>query len=159
MISIIVAVSENNIIGSGSQIPWHLPRDFQYFKDTTLGHPIVMGRNTHLSIGKALPGRENIVLTLEDETFEGCTTARSIDEVLERAKAEEIFIAGGGQVYRQFLPHADKVYLTRVHTKSEGDITFPDLETTKWELTESKDFQKDEKNNFDMTFEVYEKRK
>ena len=156
MISIIVAVSENNVIGHKGQIPWHLPRDFKFFKDTTMGHPMVMGRKTFESIGKPLPGRESIVLTRDQNTkYNGCTVIHSVDEILNRN--EEIFIIGGSEVYNQFMPLADKIYLTRVHTIVDGDTLFPKI-NEEWKLVDSESFPKDERNEFDLTFETYERR-
>lgn len=154
MISLIAAVSENNVIGNKGKIPWHLPRDFKHFKETTMGHPIVMGRKTHESIGKPLPGRENIILTRqEDYVKKGCLTVTTIDDILKRK--EDIFVIGGSAIYKQFLPHAKKVFLTRVHTIAEGDSFFPTLSEKKWILTNSEYVSKDKKNEFDMTFEIY----
>lgn len=158
MISLIAAISENNIIGNNGTLPWHLPRDFKHFKETTLGHPVVMGRKTYESIGRPLPGRENIVLTRQEISIEGVKTCKNPEEVIESYKDQEIFIIGGGEIYTLFLPHADKIYLTRVHTEAEGDALFPTLDNT-WQLMSSEKYEKDKKNKFDMTSEMYERRK
>jgi len=158
MISLIVATSENNVIGNKGQLPWHLPRDFKHFKETTLGHPVVMGRKTYESIGKPLPDRENIVLTRRHINIDGIKIMSDKEDVLSYYENKDIFIIGGGEIYRLFLPHADKIYLTRVHTDIEGDALFPILDNS-WNLTASEEFKKDEKNQFDMTFEEYGKRK
>ncbi|MFH1356559.1 MAG: dihydrofolate reductase [bacterium] len=134
MLSIIVAIAENNAIGIKNEMPWHIPEDFKHFKETTLDHTIVMGEKTFESIGRALPGRKNVIMTLlEDYTAEGTTIIHSIDELLEMAKGdEEVFVIGGATIYKLALPYADKLYLTLVKTKIDGDAFFPsvDLENT-----------------------------
>ena len=159
MISIIAAVSENNVIGHKGGIPWRIPRDFKHFKDTTTGHPIVMGRKTFESIGRPLPDRENIILTKQDIHPQGYSVIHSIEPVLERAKNEEIFIIGGREIYNLFLPYTDKIYLTRVHATVAGDVMFPEKKYSKGQQTASEKFEKDEKNEFAMTFETYDRKK
>lgn len=130
-ISLIAAISTNNVIGRDNKIPWHISEDFKRFKSLTMGHPIIMGRKTFESIGKPLPGRTNIVIT-RDENYspEGAEVVHSIDEAVELAKtkegSDEIFIIGGGQIYSQSMDLADKLYLTIVEQEVEGDIFFPD---------------------------------
>lgn len=156
MISLIAAVSENNVIGNKGKIPWHLPRDFKHFKETTMGHPIVMGRKTFESIGKPLPGRQNIILTRQkDFSVEGCSVIHSTSELPQID--DEIFIIGGAEIYSQFLSQADKIYLTKVHTEVTGDTLFPSLTAEQWQLVTSERHPKDEKNNFDITLETYER--
>ena len=135
IISIIVAIAKNNVIGRGSKIPWHLPADFAYFKKITNGHPVIMGMKTHLSIGKSLPGRKNIVLC-DDPTFvpmEGAIIADSFEKAFELVKdEEEVFIIGGANVYRQGLNYADRLYITEVQAEPEGDILFPEFDKNEW---------------------------
>lgn len=158
-ITLIVAAAENNAIGKDNQMPWHLPNDFKYFKKSTLGHSVVMGRKTFESIGRPLPDRRNIILTRDQNYINpDIDVANSIDEVLTYCRDErEIFIIGGANIYRQTLALAHRVLLTRVHTVVDGDAFFPELPPTEWELTSSEHHQKDEKHAFDYTFEVWER--
>jgi dihydrofolate reductase len=141
-ISIIVAVAENNAIGRNNELLWHISDDLKRFKKITTGHPIIMGKNTFLSLPvRPLPNRTSIVITDDPEDdFEGCIMAYSIKDALEKCpKDEECFIIGGGSVYRQFLPLADKLYLTRVHRSYEADTFFPELKPEEWELESKED--------------------
>ncbi|MBE8719493.1 dihydrofolate reductase [Sphingobacterium pedocola] len=158
-LTLIVAAAENNAIGKGNKMPWHLPGDFKYFKKNTLDHSIVMGRKTFESIGKALPERRNIVITRDlNYKAKDIDVANSLEEVLTYCRDErEIFIIGGAEIYRQTLPLAQKVLLTRVHTTVDGDAFFPALIPTAWKLISSETYQKDEKHAFDYSFEVYER--
>lgn len=158
-ITIIVAAAENNAIGKNNQMPWHLPNDFKYFKKNTLAHSVVMGRKTFESIGKPLPERRNIILTRDmNFTHEEVDVANSINEVLNYCRDErEIFIIGGAEIYKQTLPLADKILLTRVHTTVDGDAYFPELLNHEWKLVRAEKHEKDEKHAFDYTFEVYER--
>jgi dihydrofolate reductase len=161
-ISIIAALGENRVIGAQGKIPWHLPADFQKFKALTLGHPVIMGKNTFESIGKPLPGRTNIVLTKDPNyAAEGCVVAHSLDDALALAgkESEEIFIIGGGAVYELALPLADTLYLTEVHGIFEGDAFFPEFNEDEWRLVSSEPHTKDEKNAYDYEFRVYEREK
>jgi dihydrofolate reductase len=129
IISLIAAMAENRVIGRGADIPWDLSDDRKLFRERTLGHPVVMGRKTFETIGGPLPGRENIVLT-RDRGYraEGCLVVHGRDEVLlVAADADELFVCGGGEVYREFLPLADKIYLTVLHRVVEGDVLFPEI--------------------------------
>jgi dihydrofolate reductase len=125
--SMIAAVSENNVIGKDGQLPWHIPEDLQRFKKLTTGHTLVMGRKTYDAIGRPLPDRRTIVLSKDkDLKIEGSTVAHSVEEVLELTKEEkEVFIAGGAEIYEQFMPYVSKIYLTIVHSDFEGDTYFP----------------------------------
>ncbi|MDM1049171.1 MULTISPECIES: dihydrofolate reductase [Sphingobacterium] len=156
--TLIVAASENNAIGKNNQMLWHLPNDFKYFKNNTMDHSIVMGRKTFESIGKALPGRRNIVITRQP-TFqaEDVDVANSLQEVMTYCRDErEVFIIGGAQIYQQALSLASKVLLTRVHAEiDDADAYFPALPAEDWELVSSEAHSKDEKHQFDYTFEVY----
>jgi len=138
IISIIVAVAENQVIGYNNQLLWRLKEDLQRFKSLTLGHPIIMGRKTYESIGRPLPGRMNVIIT-RDICYkaEGCVIVNSLAETFDKANStSELFIIGGGEIYKQSLPLVDKIYLTRVHASFPGDTFFPELDLTEW-VTES----------------------
>lgn len=137
-ISIIVAVAENQVIGYNNQLLWHIKEDLQRFKSLTLGHHIIMGRKTYESIGKALPGRVSVIISRQDNfKAEGGIVVKTIDEAFEVAKDDnEVFIIGGGEIYKQVLPMADRIYFTRVHASYPGDTFFPELDFLEWE-TES----------------------
>ncbi len=135
MLNLIVAAADNGVIGHQGQLPWHLPADLKHFKALTLGHPVVMGRRTYDSIGRALPGRANLVVTRQaDWAAPGCETAPTVAAALARAAAlgTEVFVIGGGEIYRETLPMADVVYLTEVHTEAVGDAFFPALPPAEW---------------------------
>ena len=161
-LSIISAVAENRIIGNKNTLPWHMPADFKYFKEATLGKVIVMGLNTFKSIGeKPLPDRKNIILNNDPDYIppEGCFVARSIDELLEMTKNEpEVMICGGASVYKQFLPLAQKLYLTYIHQNFEGDTYFPEFSLSEWKEVKRIDNKADEKNKYDYSFVVLEKK-
>ena len=157
----IAATAENRVIGNKNTIPWHLPADFKYFKETTIGKTIVMGLNTFNSIGgKPLPGRKHIILC-NDQNYrapEDCVVAHSIDEVVEMIKdIPEAMICGGASVYKQFLPLAQKLYLTYVHATPEGDTYFPEINLAEWNETKRTDCKADEKNKYDYSFVVLQR--
>ncbi|MCZ6559577.1 MAG: type 3 dihydrofolate reductase, partial [Gammaproteobacteria bacterium] len=133
-ISLILAMGRNRVIGRDNQLPWHLPADLAHFKATTMGKPILMGRKTWESIGKALPGRKNIVLTGQaGYTTDGATVVNSIDEAIAACEsAEELMVIGGAGVYQAFLPRAQKIYLTQIDNDIEGDTFFPQLDEQEW---------------------------
>ncbi|MBT2685843.1 dihydrofolate reductase [Bacillus sp. ISL-37] len=162
MISLIWAMDENRVIGYHNQLPWRLPEDLKFFKRVTMGHPIAMGRKTYESIGKPLPGRENIVITRDDNYDpEGCTVMHSIDEMLAYAaenKSEEIFVIGGAEIFKEVLQHADKLYLTMIHHQFEGDTFFPVFDIDKWELESREIGLKDGKNPYDYEFLIYKRK-
>lgn len=137
-ISIIVAVAENDVIGFDNHLLWHISEDLKRFKSLTLGHHVIMGRKTFESVGKPLPGRVNIVISRQDNySKDGCTVVKSLEEALEVAKNDsEVFIIGGGEIYKQALSITDKIYLTRIHAGFAGDTFFPELKLTEW-ITES----------------------
>ncbi|MGX5817327.1 dihydrofolate reductase [Chitinophaga lutea] len=161
LISIIVAVSENNVIGIGNKLPWHLPADLQFFKNTTWGFPVIMGRKTFESMGKPLKGRHNIVITRQaDYHHEGITVVPSIDAAIataEKDDTKEIFITGGTEIFLQSLPKVNRIYRTRIHAPIEGDAHFPDL-NEEWTLISSDPHQADEKNTYAYTFETWERK-
>ncbi|HSB94246.1 MAG TPA: dihydrofolate reductase, partial [Flavitalea sp.] len=131
-VSLVVAVSENHVIGKDNQLLWSLPNDMKFFKNTTWGMPVIMGRKTFESLGKPLPGRTNIVITSKpDWQAPGTITVSSLDEAIHAAEetdAKEVFVIGGGQVYKQSMPVANRIYYTRVHTSVEGDTFFPEID-------------------------------
>ena len=161
IVSAIVAAAKNNVIGDGEDIPWRLSSDLKYFKKTTTGHHIIMGRKTFASMGRPLPNRTNIVLT-RDPLFmaTGIIVAHSIEEALAIAydnDEEEVFIIGGGEIYQQSQAYWDKVYLTKVMKTPKGSVVFPNLEKEKWTLLSSKPQVRGEKDECDFTFEVYKR--
>lgn len=166
MISIIGAVAENGIIGRSNDLPWHIPADLSYFAKTTKGKPVIMGLNTFKSIfsriGKALPGRRNIVLVFEkDSTLTECEQATSLPEAFEIAGAadQEVFVIGGASIYKQSIDFADKLYITKVHASPEGDTMFPEIRESDWKMISSEDHSRDDKNEYDYSFTIYERRK
>jgi dihydrofolate reductase len=162
ILSMISAVAENRVIGNKNALPWHLPADFKYFKEATLGKTIVMGLNTFKSIGeKPLPDRKNVILNNDPNYVppESCLVAHSIDEVLEMLKDEpEVMICGGASVYKQFLPLAQRLYLTFIHQDFEGDTYFPEFNINEWKEVKRIDCEPDEKNPYSYSFVVLEKK-
>lgn len=162
-ISIISAVAKNGIIGVKNGLPWKLSGDLKYFAKTTTGKTVLMGRNTFLSIvsmiGKPLPNRRNIVLSESAEGINGAEILNSWDKVLELARTEEIFVIGGASVYKQAIPYADKLYITEVDCSPEGDVSFPEFDKKDWNLISEEPHQKDEKNEYDYNFKVYDRKK
>ncbi len=159
MISIIVAAAENNVIGHRGDLPWRLSDDLRRFKAMTMGKPIVMGRKTWESIGRPLPGRQNIVVTRQAGfTAEGCDVVGSADAAIAAAgDAEEIMVIGGSEIYALFLPRAARLYLTRVHAEVDGDAFFPQDEDSSWSLVDYEQHAADENNDFDFSFQLYER--
>lgn len=161
-ISIISAIAKNRAIGKTNSLPWYLPADLKHFKNTTLNKSIVMGFNTFKSIGqKALPNRKNIILSNDPNCKlpEGCFLATSIDQVLAMVKDEpEVMICGGASVYKQFLPLANKLYLTYIHHDFDGDIFFPEFNINDWKEISREDHQPDEKNLYSYSFVVLERK-
>ena len=160
-VNAIVAVSKNKVIGADNKLPWYLPADLKFFKRTTLGHHIIMGRKTFLSLNKPLPKRTNIVLT-RDPFFiaDGVLVAHSIYEALEIAferEEKEVFIIGGGEIYEQSLPYLDKIYLTEVDIEVDGDTYFPELPASEWQLIHEEKHEADDRNAYDYTFKTYQK--
>ena len=159
MITLIVAVADNGVIGRDNALPWHLPEDLKRFKRLTMGKPIVMGRKTYESIGKPLPGRHNIVVT-RDTNYQrdGITVVHGVDEAVKAADdAPEIMVIGGADLFRLFLPRAGRVHLTRVHAQVDGDVMWPPLDAS-WGLVGGETHAADERHAHAMTFEVWEKR-
>ncbi|MEO7773634.1 MAG: dihydrofolate reductase [Steroidobacteraceae bacterium] len=151
-------MSENGVIGRGNALPWHLPTDLQHFKALTLRKPVLMGRKTHESIGRALPGRRNLVLTRKAIMTEGVEVVRSLDEALARLTGvTELMVIGGAQLYAEALPRADRVYLTRVHAVIDGDAFFPELDSRQWRVTDERRVLGDGSNDYAMTFSTLER--
>lgn len=158
-ISLIVAMDRNGIIGKDYTLPWRLSSDLKYFKAVTMGKPIVMGRKTHESIGRPLPGRDNVVLSREtDYQAEGCTVLNSLEDVYKRyADAGEVMIMGGADLFEQTLDKATRIYLTKVHAEVEGDTWFPKIDWDIWEEVGRQDFKADAKNEYDYSFVILER--
>ncbi len=161
-IALVAAMAENRVIGSSNCIPWCLPDDLKRFKEVTMGHPVVMGRKTYDSIGHPLPGRRNIVISRQqDLRLEGCDVVSSLGEALELAKkdgGEEVDVIGGGEIYRQALPLADRMYLTVVHGTFAGDTFFPEFSAEEWQEVSKKRHEPDARNPYPFTEYVYERR-
>jgi len=157
MISIIVAVSTNNVIGRQGELPWRLSDDLKHFKAVTMGKPIIMGRKTWESIGRPLPGRQNIVITRQPG-FEahGCDVVMSIEEgIIAAGDVEEVMVIGGSQAYDLVLPVAERLYLTRVHAEIEGDAFFPEIDENQWGLISDEPHDADETNEHPFSFRTY----
>lgn len=153
-ISLIVAMATNRIIGSNQQIPWHLSADLKKFKQITMGHPILMGRKTHESIGKALPGRRNLIISRnKGYQAEGCEVFNDIQQAITRCKnAQELFVIGGASFYEAMLPHADFIYLTEIHQTFTGDTFFPRINPDQWQEITREDINNDIQVNFSYSF-------
>jgi len=159
-LSLIAAVSRNNVIGKDNKMPWHLPADLQFFKTTTMGKPIIMGRKTWESLGRILPGRRHIVVTRnKGYTAEGVEIVHSTDAALKQASnVDEAIIIGGAHLYEEMLPHTDRLYLTEIDAEFEGDTFFPEWDKDRWKMVSSDVHSADEKNPFPYRFVVYERR-
>jgi dihydrofolate reductase len=159
VISIVVAVSKNGVIGKKGKLPWHIPAELQYFKRITMGHPILMGRRTHEAIGRALPGRENVVIT-RDPAYrrEGIQVFTSLQDALERYKDQELMVIGGAEIIRQCIHRADRLYLTVIDHEFAGDTFMPAFDVAEWRLVSKEKGLKDEKNPYDYYFLLYERR-
>lgn len=160
-LSIIAAMDQNQLIGEQGKIPWDLPADFKYFKETTMGAPVIMGRKTFESIGFPLPGRKNIILTRnKDYAAEGCEIVHSQAEILDEflEKKEEAFIIGGAEIYKQFLPYSDKLYLTIIDHQFSGDTYFPEIDWEKWEEVSKKKGTTNSNNPYSYSYYVYQRK-
>jgi dihydrofolate reductase len=160
IISLVVAAAENNAIGKDNQLLWHLPNDLKFFKNITWGMAVIMGRKTFEAVNKPLPGRFNIVITRQPGwKGEGTIPATDLHDALQKAKetnCNEIFVIGGGEIYKQSMEIADKIYITRVHATLEGDTFFPEIDETKWQLVTNQDFEADEKHKYAYSFQTWE---
>ncbi|UOE77940.1 dihydrofolate reductase [Parageobacillus thermoglucosidasius] len=161
MISHIFAMDQNRVIGKDNRLPWHLPADLAYFKKVTMGHAVIMGRKTFQSLGRSLPGRENVIVT-RDRSFqvEGCTVLHSLEEVCQFAvkRGDEVFIIGGAELFQATLPVADRLYITKIEASFPGDTFYPDFDEAQWQLVSYTKGIKDEKNPYDYAFIVYERK-
>ncbi|AHK17042.1 MULTISPECIES: type 3 dihydrofolate reductase [Thalassolituus] len=163
-LSLMVAVAQNRVIGRNNALPWYLPEDLKYFKKTTLGKPIIMGRKTFESIGKPLPGRTNIIITRQpDFTADGIKVVHTVEAARELAESiclvngqDEAMIIGGAEIYGLTLPHCDRLYLTEVHADVEGDAFFPEYDKAAWQEVVREDFAADGPNPYNYSFVVYE---
>jgi len=158
-ISLVAAIAKNNVLGKDNKLIWHLPADLKMFKNLTSGNTILMGRKTFDSIGKALPNRENVVIT-RDVNFkqQGCLVYNSIESALESLKlSDKIFIVGGAQIYNECLSIADKLYITHLDLEVEGDVFFPKIDSNVWRLTQNTEGVIDEKNLIPYRFSIYER--
>ncbi|MBC7622448.1 MAG: dihydrofolate reductase [Aeromicrobium sp.] len=158
MLNLIVATANNNVIGLGGKMPWHLPAELAYFKQVTMGHPIIMGRKTFESIGRALPGRRNIVVSGNPAwQHEGVEVVASVDAALALVVGQSAFVIGGATLYAAALSRADRVYLTAIHADVDGDTFFPPLAETEWQETSRQARSQDDKNAYDVDFILYDR--
>lgn len=152
-------MDQNRLIGKDNGLPWRLPADLQFFKKVTMAKPIIMGRKTFESIGRPLPGRRNIIIT-RDVSYhaEGCEVVFSPEQAIDSIRDnDEVMVIGGANIYQQLLPEADRLYLTRVDGKFEGDAWFPEVNFKQWKLLEKEDHKADENNDCDYSFEIYQR--
>ena len=159
-VTLVVAATDHGVIGRDGGMPWHLPADLAHFKRVTMGHPIVMGRRTYASIGRALPGRLNVVVT-RDRSFAaaGVSVAHSLDGALAACgDAPEVMVIGGGELYRDALPRATRIHLTRIHASIDGDTYFPALDPAAWHETAREERAADERNVYPLSFVTLERR-
>ena len=159
ILSLVVAVSKNNVIGSDNGLLWQMPADLKHFKAVTIGSTVIMGRKTYESIGKPLPGRRNIVVTRQQGyKADGCDVASSLQDAVDLCqKEQEVFIIGGGEIYKQAIHAADKIYLTRIAADFVGDTFFPVINFSDWRLTKYLKHHSDAKNPYDYSFSEYER--
>ena len=163
--ALMVAMSRNRVIGRNNALPWYLPEDLRYFKQVTYGKPIIMGRKTQESIGRPLPGRQNLVVTRDPEwQREGVTVVHSLGEALARAEAQafidgadEVVVIGGSQIYAEAMPLADRLYMTEVHAEVEGDTFFPEVDWDQWHETSREDLPASENNPFPYSLVTYDR--
>lgn len=165
ILSVIVAMAHNRVIGLNNQMPWHLPADLAWFKKNTLNKPVIMGRKTFESIGRPLPNRHNIVISRQiessDNKISNVSWVKSIDEAISLAQAQqpdEVFILGGGNIYQQVLPLIDRLYLTHIDAELQGDTYFPDYLPEQWQVIYQQDHQADEKNSYPYQFEILQRK-
>jgi len=153
-VCLVVAVAENGVIGLDGRLPWHLPADLKHFRRVTMGHPILMGRKTHESIGRPLPGRDNLILS-RDPAYraEGCRVVSSMDMALRATASDSaLMVVGGEALYRLALPLAQRIYLTRVHGVFQGTVRFPVLQESDWNEIRRENHRADERNPYDYSF-------
>jgi len=162
MLSIIVAIAKDNVIGKDNKLPWHIPEDLKRFKKITKGHTVIMGRNTYLSIGKALPYRRNIVISseeIENNNDEDIEIIDNINDLNQYIKSdEECFVIGGQMIYKLLLPYATKLYITKINEEFEGDTFFPEFNENEWNLVSSEKGIYNEDNPYDYEFQIFERK-
>lgn len=159
MLSIIVAVAQNGVIGDKNSLLWHISEDLKYFKSLTSGHPVLMGRKTYESIGRPLPNRTNVVISRQEIEIPGCRVVHSFEEAIGLFSAdEELFVIGGAQIYAEALPHAGRLYLTRIFHDYEGDTRFPSWSEDEWRLVSSDSFPRGKEYPWPFAFECWERR-
>ncbi|GAB3916489.1 dihydrofolate reductase [Larkinella terrae] len=162
LISLIAAVAENGVIGQDNELVWHLPDDFKYFKQTTSGHPVLMGRKTFESLGKPLPNRLNVVITRNPAFHpEGAVIVDSLEKAMEEARKTgiaEAFVIGGAEIYRQAIASADRLYLTEVKASYEGDAKFPDFDKTVWQEISRRPHPADDRHAVPFDFVIWERK-
>jgi len=162
MISLLVAMDKNNVIGLNNDLPWHLPRDLKFFKEKTVGKHVIMGSRTYDSIGKPLPNRENTVITKDTDGYpDEVQLVHDMDTLKrwnEKNPDEEFIVIGGGNIFKQILPFSDKMYITLIDEAFEGDTYFPDFNETEWKLINKEKGIKDEKNPYDYYFMEYDRK-
>ncbi|MRG88312.1 dihydrofolate reductase [Salinibacillus xinjiangensis] len=162
MISLLVAMDRNRLIGKDNDLPWRLPNDLKFFKETTMGHTIVMGRKTYESIGRPLPGRKNVVMTRDpDYQAEGCEVIHSWETIKkwnEESPEREVFIIGGSHLFNDAIHFADRMYITEIDEAFEGDTFFPAFDRSEWELTHKEKGIKNEKNPYDYYYCTYDRK-
>ena len=159
MVSIIVAIAQNGTIGDKNSLLWHIKEDMRFFRTTTSGHPVIMGRKTFESLGsKPLPKRTNIVITRADREFEGALTAHSLEEAIRMAgEDDEIFVMGGAQIYREALSVVDRMYITVVERDYEGDTSFPEIDFSQWRLVDVVRHERGEEYEYPFEFRTYDR--
>lgn len=159
MLSIIVAVAQNGVIGDKNSLLWHISEDLKYFKSLTSGHPVLMGRKTYESIGRPLPNRTNVVISRQEIEIPGCRVVHSFEEAIGLFPAdEELFVLGGAQIYAEALPHAGRLYLTRIFHDYEGDTRFPSWSEDEWRLVSCDSFPRGKEYPWPFAFECWERR-
>ena len=163
IINLVVAATENNVIGKDNKLLWHLPNDLRFFKNVTWAMPVIMGRKTYESMGKPLKGRTNIVITSNHAYApdQGVVVVDSIDNAVEesaRTDAKECYIIGGGEIFKQAMPRAQRVYMTRVHTTMDGDTFFPPINENEWQLSSDTRFEADAKHAFSYSFQTWQRK-
>ena len=161
-ISFVVAAAKNNVIGKDNQLVWNLPNDMKFFKNVTWGMPVVMGRKSFESLGKALPGRKNIVLTRQEGwNARDVIVVKSMEEakaVVKEMDVKEMMVIGGGEIFKMVMPEAKRIYLTRVDAEPEGDAFFPKVDPAEWELVSKKDHEADAKHAYNYSFQIWERK-
>ncbi|CAN7325278.1 dihydrofolate reductase [Paenibacillus sp. LjRoot56] len=157
-ISFIFAMDRNRAIGVNNKLPWHLPGDLKFFKNVTMGHPILMGRKTYESIGKPLPGRRNVILTQNTAyQAEGCEVIHSEDEAIDAFRDQELFVIGGAEIFKLFASHVNRMYITYIEDEFEADTFMSDLDLSNWTLVSSEQGERNEKNPYEYYFRIYER--